>query len=38
MVVVKGKWTSEALEEVIDAIGIGTCFLQGANKSWNIPL
>jgi len=38
MVVVRGKWTSEALEEVIDAIGIGTCFLWRANKSWNIHL
>ncbi len=25
----KGKWTNEALEEVIGVIGIGTCFLQG---------
>jgi uncharacterized membrane protein YeiH len=38
MVVVRGKWTSEALKEVIDAIGIGIYFLRGANKSWNIPL
>ncbi len=38
MVVVRGQWTSEALKEMIDVIIIGTCFLQGVNKSWNIHL
>ncbi len=33
-----GTWTTEALEEAIKAIKVGKCFVQGASRSWNIPL
>jgi hypothetical protein len=38
MIVMKGKWTSEASEETVDAIETKTCFLQEPNRSWNISL
>lgn len=42
MVVVRGEWTSEALEEVIDTIGIGTCFFmkgqQVMEHTFELPL
>jgi hypothetical protein len=34
---VRGKWISEALEEVMEAIEQGTCFLQGASWIFHIP-
>jgi hypothetical protein len=33
----KGKWTNEALEEAMDAIGNGKTSLRQANRHWNIP-
>ncbi len=38
MVVIKGQWTSETLEETMDAIEKGICFLWKADRSWNISL
>ncbi len=34
----RGTWTIKALEEVIEAIEVGKCSMQGASRSWNIPL
>jgi hypothetical protein len=36
--IIKGKWTSEALEEAMDAIENGTISLRKASRHWNIPL
>jgi hypothetical protein len=38
MVVFKGKWTSETLKEAMDVVEKRTCYLQKANKSWNMPM
>jgi len=38
MVVIKGQWTSETLEEAMDAIEKRICILRRADRSWNIPL
>ncbi len=34
----RGTWTTEALEETIEAIGAGRCFVQRVYRSWSIPL
>lgn len=34
----RGKWTSETLEQTMDVIEKKTCFLQEPNRSWNISL
>jgi hypothetical protein len=36
MVAMKGKWTNEIMEEVMDVIEKRTCYLQHASSSWNI--
>jgi hypothetical protein len=35
---VRGKWTSEALEEAMEAVKQGTCSLWGASWIFHIPL
>ncbi len=37
LLITKGKWTNEALEEAMDAIENGTTFLKKASRHWNIP-
>jgi hypothetical protein len=34
----RGTWTIKALEEAIEAIEVGKCSMQGAFRSWSIPL
>jgi hypothetical protein len=36
--ITRGKWTSEALKEAMDAIENGTTSLRKASRHWNIPL
>jgi hypothetical protein len=37
MVVIRDKWTSETLKEVMDVVEKRTYSSQKANKSWNMP-
>ncbi len=34
----RGKWTTKALEEAIEAIEVGRCSMQRVSRSWSIPL
>jgi hypothetical protein len=34
----KGKWTSEDLEEAMETIEQGTCFLLGVSRIFHMPL
>jgi hypothetical protein len=36
--IIRGKWTIEALEEIVDVMENGFISLQNANQTWNIPL
>ncbi len=34
----RGTWTTEALEEAIEAIEVRRCSMRRVSRSWNIPL
>ncbi len=37
LLIIRGKWTNEALEEAMDAIENGEISLRKASRHWNIP-